>query len=170
VLVVTSESQKYADQAQKKWRLPSLEILGDPSVSLARHLKEAKLLDVFISRPDPDVEPWTAGHPFMRTYTNGVAQPATLVVSKDKEVWFADAVVPSPSNGGGAVDRPLLGDVWQEVQRDRLGKQVGSSRPKKPRKQTLYATPLPFVLFGLFGGSIALVAFVLRVILRRLFQ
>lgn len=153
ILVVTSESQTYADSAKKKWKLPSLRMLGDPSISLARHLKKSGMLDVFISMPDLATEEWTARHPFMRSYTNGVPQPATLVVSKEKDVWFAHAVVPNMYNGGGAVDRPYLRDVWEQVKKSKLTVS-GNSSPgimRRPRKQKLTDTSLPFVLLGALG-------------------
>lgn len=165
--MLTSESQKYADMAKKTWRLPSLEVLGDPSLSLARHLKKAMLLDVFISVPDPEIEPWTAGHPFMSNYSNGVAQPATLFVSKSREVMFAHTMVPSPENGGGAWDRPLLDDVWRQVLSTHLGK---SSARVAIRQQKLLDTT-----FGkLFASSIALgtsgVSLLLVLVVRRLLR
>lgn len=150
ILVVTSESQKYANEANKKWKLPSLQILGDPSCSLARHLKASGLLDVFISVPELATDEWTARHPYMFAYTNGCAQPSTLVVSREKQVWFSHAVIPSRKNGGGAVDRPILSDVWREVCQTKLGTSMGDGEVKlqKLRKQTLFATPLPFVIGG----------------------
>lgn len=137
ILLVTSESQSMADQAKVKWHLPSLNILGDPSVSLARHLKQSGLLDVFISFPDRERDAWAAGHPFMYTYTNGCAQPATLIVSRDKEVWFAHTVVPGRKNGGGATDRPHLPEVWQQVRQCKLEGAGTSIDPDTIPRQTL---------------------------------
>jgi len=140
ILVVTSESQAMADAAKAKWKLPLLRLVGDPSISFARTLKTEGLLDVFISVPDAQIEPWTAGHPFMSSYTNGCAQPATLVVSRDYEVWFSHTVVPSTSNGGGAVDRPQLEDVWSEVQSKKLsssGSGTIDANSPRIRKQNL---------------------------------
>jgi len=170
---VTSESQRYADQAKKKWRLPSLQILGDPSLSLARHLKAAKLLDIFISVPDPAVDPWIAGHPYMRNYTNGIAQPSIMVISKGMDVWFAHTVIPSPKNGGGAVDRPNLQDVWAQVRRTQLGKQGSSSsdQPVKVRKQTLLGTSWVLVMPLSLGASatlLPLLAYLVRFLVRLL--
>lgn len=141
IFVVTSESQGMADQAKQKWKLPSLELIGDPSLSLARHLKTSGLLDVFISMPDPATEPWTAGHPYMKYYTNGCAQPSTLVISSEKDVWFAHSVIPHRTNAGGAVDRPDLSDVWRLVKQNHLN--GGASIPIHAsattiRKQTLF--------------------------------
>lgn len=165
--MVTSESQKYADLAKKTWRLPSLALLGDPSLSLARHLKEAGLLNVFISLPDPEIEPWTAGHPFMSSYSNGVAQPATLFVSRSKEVMFAHTVVPSPENGGGAVDRPVLDDVWRQVSSTHLGK---SLTPVVIRQQKILDTAFgKFVVSAVALGTSS-VSFLLVLMVRRLLR
>lgn len=161
--MVTSESQKYADIAKKNWRLPSLALLGDPSLSLARHLKEANLLNVFISVPDPKIEPWTAGHPFMSTYGNGVAQPATLFVSQSKEIMFAHTVVPSPKNAGGAVDRPLLDDVWRQVLSTHLGK---SSTFLAIRRQTFLDSTFGKILVSLLILGTSGVSFLLALIVR----
>jgi len=136
-MVVSSESQMQADKAKKKWKLHSLELLGDPSLSIARHLKEEGLLDVFISIPHVNHDPWAAAHPYMSYYTNGCAQPATVVVSKQKEVWFSHTVVPHKSNGGGAVSRPFLRDVWQEIKRTKLQGLPARLESKRIRKQTL---------------------------------
>jgi len=137
-----------ADKARKKWRLPSLSVLGDPSLSLARHLKASGLLDVFISRADAETDPWTAGHPYMSAYTNGVAQPATLVVTRAKDVWYSHTTIPSSANGGGVVARPMLGDVWQEVRRTKLSPDAQVVPGRRIRKQTLFATNLPFLMLG----------------------
>jgi hypothetical protein len=137
ILLVTSESQTMADRAKVKWELPSLKIVGDPSLSLARHLKQSGLLDVFISIPDRERDAWTAGHPFMYTYTNGIAQPATLIVSRDREAWYAHTVVPERKNGGGATDRPHLPEVWQQVKQCKLEGAGTSINPNSIPTQTL---------------------------------
>lgn len=114
---------------------------------------------MFISVPDPATDAWTAGHPYMRAYTNGVAQPATLVVTKEKEIWFAHTVIPSKENGGGAVDRPLLGDVWQQVKVTRLEGGPAAVALRPPRKQTFFDSALGYVMVGGFlvlAGSAAL--------------
>lgn len=165
--MLTSESPKYADMAKKNWRLPSLAVLGDPSLSLARHLKEANLLNVFISVPDPDSEPWTAGHPFMSNYSNGVAQPATLFISQSKEVMFAHTVVPSPENGGGAVDRPLLDDVWRQVLSTHLGK---SSTPVTIRRQKILDTTFGKLLVSAVALGTSSMSFLLVLVVRRLLR
>lgn len=143
--MVSSESQAQVDRAKRQWKLPNLKLIGDPAVSLAKHLKSSGLLDVFISYPDPATDPWTANHPFMRSYTNGCAQPSTLFVSKTREVWFSHTTIPSVNNGGGAVDRPILSDVWAEVKRAKFG---DSSLPRKVRQQGFLALlPWPARLF-----------------------
>lgn len=165
--MLTSESQKYADLAKKNWGLPSLEVLGDPSLSLARHLKEANLLNVFISMPDPEIEPWTAGHPFMSSYSNGVAQPATLFLSQSGQVMFAHAVVPSPNNGGGAVDRPLLDDVWRQVLSTHLGK---SLPPVAIRQQKILDTAFGKLLVSAVALGTSSVSFLFVLLVRRLLR
>lgn len=155
-----------AHRAKAKWKLVSLEVLGDPSLSLARHLKATGLLDVCITMPDEATDPWTARHPYMSYYSNGCAQPATLVISREAEVWFAHTVVPSRSNGGGAVDRPFLGDVWQTIKQTKLCETSTPIR-NQIRKQTLLdggvcafgiCIPLPVVFLGaaLSFGTISL--------------
>merc|ERR1712232_429159 len=89
------------------------------------------------SIPHVDVDPWAAAHPYMSYYTNGCAQPATVIVSKQKEVWFAHTVVPHRSNGGGAVNRPYLGDVWQEIKRTKMQGLPARLERTRIRKQTL---------------------------------
>lgn len=126
IIVASSESQEYVDMAKSKWKLQSLEMIGDPSVSMAQHLKSAGLLDVVISLPDPDSDAWTAGHPYQACYLNGVSQPATLVISEQREIWFSHAVVPKLSNTTGAAGRPVLKEVWQAVKNEKLGS-IGTS-------------------------------------------
>lgn len=99
---------------------------------------------MFISVPDPKAEPFTASHPYMSAYTNGIAQPATVVLTREKEVWFTWTTIPNPRNGGGAAGRPYLGDVWAEIKSCKLdGSRIRSSKSaavvdsRKMRKQTL---------------------------------
>lgn len=130
VLVFTCESQYYADYAHKKWEITKdVRFTGDPAVSLARYLKGSSLLDVFISVPDEVHEPWTARHPYMCTYTNGCAQPAYLIISKEREVWFTYTTVPDMTNAGGATKRPYLSDIWGEIKRAKLGTGEGANVP-----------------------------------------
>eukprot|EP00930_Biecheleria_cincta_P089812 TRINITY_DN79157_c0_g1_i1.p1 TRINITY_DN79157_c0_g1~~TRINITY_DN79157_c0_g1_i1.p1 ORF type:complete len:178 (+),score=21.70 TRINITY_DN79157_c0_g1_i1:442-975(+) len=171
-----------ASEAQTKWKLPSLDVIGDPSLSLARHLKSSSMLDVFISKPDPVNEPWIAGHPFMSSYTNGCAQPATLVVSREREVWFAHTIIPSRQNGGGAVDRPYLGGVWQHIKQSKLhasGNATSAGSTNALRKQTLLdagprllglTIPLPAVILSAVGGVGLLVVYFLRTACSTLFR
>ncbi|KAK3896836.1 hypothetical protein C8A05DRAFT_39613, partial [Staphylotrichum tortipilum] len=83
-------------------------MIVDSENLLAKHLKDKGLLSVAIS----DSQLYR-----LRGYKHGLAQPAMLVIKNDGTVLYEWAIVPSLMNIGGATDRPVLAEVWKNIQR-----------------------------------------------------
>ncbi|KAH6632510.1 hypothetical protein F5144DRAFT_630354 [Chaetomium tenue] len=94
-------------------------VIVDPENALAKHLKKEELLDVAIS----DSQLYQ-----LRGYKHGMAQPALLVMKRDGTVLQRWAIVPSIMNIGGATDRPVLAEVWGNVQKQLRGEDVSTKQ------------------------------------------
>ncbi|KAF7976228.1 hypothetical protein HWV62_7252 [Athelia sp. TMB] len=107
VLAVTSEPQSHSAATRKLSGFTG-EILVDTENLLAAELKKRGLLHVAISEK--------AG------YEHGMAQPSVLAVKQNMDVLYSWAIVPSLMNLGGAKDRPVLTQAWDNVQAELQGK------------------------------------------------
>lgn len=112
-------------------------VIVDPENELAKHLKKKELLDVAIT----DSQLYQ-----LRGYKHGLAQPALLVMKRDGTVLQRWAIVPSivsnmgwepggaakltsrEMNIGGATDRPVLAEVWRNVQKQLRGEDVSTKQ------------------------------------------
>lgn len=159
VFVFSSEPQDYVDAAKRKWGLPGLQMFGDTHSSLARHLRSAGLCAVHVSHPTDDA--WTGGHPFMRYYTNGIAQPAVVVVDAEGKPLYAQATRPALANGGGAGDRADLAQVWAAVRPRAAG-----APPPRPVRVRRLSELSPAATFALLAAP-ALIAAVIVSLYRR---
>ncbi|EAQ87435.1 predicted protein [Chaetomium globosum CBS 148.51] len=81
-------------------------VIVDPENELAKHLKKKELLDVAIT----DSQLYQ-----LRGYKHGLAQPALLVMKRDGTLTSREM------NIGGATDRPVLAEVWRNVQKQLRG-------------------------------------------------
>ncbi|KAF7976231.1 hypothetical protein HWV62_7258 [Athelia sp. TMB] len=108
VLVVTSEPESHSAATRKSSGFTG-EILVDTENLLAVELKQRGLLDVAISQ-------WPG-------YEHGMAQPSVLVIKQNKEVLYAWAIVPSLMNLNGGKDRPVLNQVWENIEAQLQGKE-----------------------------------------------
>ncbi|KAH7010809.1 uncharacterized protein B0I36DRAFT_356422 [Microdochium trichocladiopsis] len=79
---------------------------------LVADLKKRDIVDVAIS----DMR--------LRKYDHGMAQPAVFVIRQDGTVLYRWAIVPSLMNLGGAKDRPLLEEIWHNVDASLHGKEA----------------------------------------------
>ncbi|KZP18078.1 hypothetical protein FIBSPDRAFT_603283 [Athelia psychrophila] len=107
ILTVTAEPESQSEATRKSSGFTG-EILVDTENLLALELKQRGLLTVAISEK--------AG------YEHGMAQPSVLVIKQNKEVLYSWAIVPALMNLGGAKDRPVLTQVWDNVQAQLQGK------------------------------------------------
>jgi len=93
---ITSQSQKLADKAQKKWKL-NFDVISDTQNTLA------KAHNIHIS-PNPVLD-----------YPNGMVQPGLLIVTSKKELMYHWAVSPKVMNLEGAIDRPDPKDIVKVI-------------------------------------------------------
>ncbi|KAF5541760.1 hypothetical protein FMEXI_7808 [Fusarium mexicanum] len=108
-LIITAEDASHLDAVRDRTGY-TREALNDPDQLLAEELKSRGLLDVAITKK--------SGYP------HGLAQPAVLVMRPDGSVLQQWAIVPSTMNLGGAKDRPVLEQIWENVQKQLEGKEV----------------------------------------------
>ncbi|CAF9927437.1 MAG: hypothetical protein HETSPECPRED_006586 [Heterodermia speciosa] len=84
------------------------ETLVDTEHLLARELKRRGLIDVAISE--------------RKGYAEGMVQPGVLIGGNRVGVVYSWAIRPATMNLGGAKDRPLLNEVWDNAQAKMAGK------------------------------------------------
>ncbi|KAK1766932.1 hypothetical protein QBC33DRAFT_540681 [Phialemonium atrogriseum] len=108
-VIVTAEVPEHLEKA-RAWTGFTDAAIVDPENILAKELKDRDLLDVAISSR------WG--------YQHGMAQPALLVVKGDGTVLQRWAIVPGLMNIGGATDRPVLSEVWENVQAQLRGEKA----------------------------------------------
>ncbi|KAK3294167.1 uncharacterized protein B0H64DRAFT_181107 [Chaetomium fimeti] len=114
IAAATAEAPKHLDKVRSSAGF-SDKVIVDPENSLAKHLKNKELLDVVIS----DSQLYR-----LRGYKHGMAQPALLVLKNDGTVLQRWAIVPSLMNIGGATDRPVVAEVWKNVEKQLQGEDV----------------------------------------------
>ncbi|KAK4496643.1 hypothetical protein PRZ48_012625 [Zasmidium cellare] len=76
--------------------------ISDPCHDLVNDLRRKTLIDLAITD--------------RKGYPHGMVQPGVLVLGREGEVLYSWAIRPSLSNLGGAKDRPLLEEVWRDVE------------------------------------------------------
>lgn len=123
-LIITSESRSFLPEFLTSTGWPG-EAISDPENEIIRSWKENGWLDVSISEK--------AG------YEHGMAQPAILIQKKTGEViekwainpslvivlnlWLSESIAnKGQMNLGGAKDRPVLDEVWENVKAKMCGK------------------------------------------------
>ncbi|GAB1320972.1 hypothetical protein MFIFM68171_11182 [Madurella fahalii] len=112
VAAVTAEEAPVAVDKVRSATAFADPVIVDPENVLVAELKRRGLLDVAVS----DSQIYR-----LRGYKHGLAQPALLVVKRDGTVLQRWAIVPSLMNLGGATDRPVLAEVWKNVQKQLQG-------------------------------------------------
>ena len=118
-MAVTSEDENELSATQRASGFTG-EVIVDPENLLAKELKKRRLLDVAISEKNG--------------YPNGMAQPAVLVMNREKNVLFNWAIFPAvvcyssciwfprlglirrQMNFRGAKDRPDLTQIWDNME------------------------------------------------------
>ncbi|KAJ6456688.1 hypothetical protein C8R45DRAFT_1034051 [Mycena sanguinolenta] len=106
-VIITAEAEKYLADMRAATKYDGKAIV-DPANRLAKELDARDLVHVAISEKSG--------------YDHGMAQPALLVLKEDGTVLESWAIVPGTMNLGGAKDRPVLGEVWENVQAQLNGK------------------------------------------------
>ncbi|KZP01958.1 hypothetical protein FIBSPDRAFT_987791, partial [Athelia psychrophila] len=104
-----SELEQHSEATRKSSGYTG-EIIVDTENFLAKELKQRGWLDVAISSR------WG--------YEHGMAQPSLLAIKQNKEVLYSWAIVPSLMNLAGAKDRPVLTQVWANVEAQLQGKKA----------------------------------------------
>lgn len=161
MVVFSSEPQHFVDDAKRAWGLDKLRMIGDPHSSLARYVRHSGLINIVVGHPSDNA--WNTGHPFMRYYTNGIAQPAVLVVDAQAKPLYTQATQPSLKNGGGAGDRASLPDVWELVKDSRKDSGAVGKNENAVRRLSLFGmAPLTSAIL-LFGPLVVVGAVVLTV-------
>ncbi|KAJ7676149.1 hypothetical protein B0H17DRAFT_1161534 [Mycena rosella] len=95
-VIITAEAEKYLDDTRAATKYDGKAIV-DPENRLAKELDARDLVHVAISERS--------------SYDHGMAQPALLVLKEDGTM-----------NLGGAKDRPVLDEVWENVEAQLHGK------------------------------------------------
>ncbi|KAH8896111.1 hypothetical protein GQ53DRAFT_743452 [Thozetella sp. PMI_491] len=108
-VIITAEQESFLGQTRDATKYTG-EAIVDTENRLAKTLADRGLLNVAITNKSG--------------YEHGMAQPAILVLKKDSSVLESWAIVPSMMNLGGAKDRPLLDQVWENVQAKLSNKKV----------------------------------------------
>ena len=117
MIALTSEPQRYADQA-RQLRSLNYHVYGDPAHTVARYLIDAHILPgLCITTKESGL--WYRNHPFMRKYIHGIVHPAVAVLQQSGmdmpvHVAYQMTVRPQMSNGFGAVGRPDVRQMWNK--------------------------------------------------------
>ncbi|KAL2131444.1 hypothetical protein VTI74DRAFT_5113 [Chaetomium olivicolor] len=111
VAAATAEGPEHLEKLRASTGLADTVII-DPENLLAKGLKDKGVLDVAVS----DSRLYR-----LPGYKHGLAQPALLAIKNDGTVLYQWAIIPSLMNIGGATDRPVLAEVWKNVQRKLQG-------------------------------------------------
>jgi len=98
VFGITAQPKGYEKKSQELIGC-DFEIICDPSNAVAYELKKRGYLDLTIT------EVGTKGG---MAYPHGMAQPGALAISRDKQVLYSWAIIPSAATLGGAKDRPSV--------------------------------------------------------------
>ncbi|KAF7366098.1 AhpC-TSA domain-containing protein [Mycena venus] len=106
-VIVTAESEKFLKDTREASEYDRKAIVDTQNL-LAKELNTRGLVSVAISEKNG--------------YDHGMAQPALLVLKEDDTVLESWAIVPSTMNLGGAKDRPVLDEVWENVEAQLKGK------------------------------------------------
>ncbi|KAF2160392.1 hypothetical protein M409DRAFT_29238 [Zasmidium cellare ATCC 36951] len=101
IIITAKESPELVKIVREKTGYTDAAIV-DPKHEIANSLRARGLLDLTITEK--------------KGYSQGMVQPGALVLGKEGEVMYAWASRPSLSNLGGAKDRPLLEQVWGDVE------------------------------------------------------
>lgn len=135
MIALTSEPQRYADQA-RQIRSLSYHVYGDPAHMVARYLMDAQILpDLCITTKESGL--WYKNHPFMSKYIHGIVHPAVAILQRSDldtpvHVAYQMTVQAQMTNGFGAVGRPNARQMWNKFKseclvNDRLLKKLDGS-------------------------------------------
>ncbi|KAL7928125.1 hypothetical protein V8C35DRAFT_326202 [Trichoderma chlorosporum] len=100
-LIVTAEAESFITDVRTTTGYTG-DAISDPQNRLVGLWKEKDWVNVAITEK--------------KGYEHGMAQPAILVLRKDETVIEKWAIVPTLMNMGGAKDRPVLSEVWDNVE------------------------------------------------------
>jgi len=128
IVAVCSQDQETVNRTITDWTLSSFTAgFGNPSNSISAFLRPILLPNLEVGR-----------HPANRL-PNGMVQPSVLIVRGDT-VLFRWATQSKIKNGFGASSRPVLADVWADVEwrlRElEAGRPVQETEYDHVRKQT----------------------------------
>ena len=169
VIALTSEPQRYADQA-RQLRSLTYPVYGDPAHTVAHYLIETNILpNLCITTNESGL--WYKKHPFMKKYVHGVAHPAVAVLQRaglDRPVHvaYSMAVQPHMTNGFGAVGRPNARQMWNKFKSECLlnGRNLKKMDGSSFRAERLYderyiravltgIVSVTLLALGLYNGS-----------------
>lgn len=128
-VIITSEPSAKLEDVLMSTKYTG-EAIVDADTSLARELKKRNIIDVALTNK--------------RGYPHGMEQPAVLVLRKGVPL-YSWAIEPSMMNLGGAKDRPLLGEVWEDVQKML---EDTSHKPRQNYTKTTLSVGLKQKIFG----------------------
>ncbi|MFT5441325.1 MAG: hypothetical protein ACI8W3_000366 [Myxococcota bacterium] len=110
IYAVTSEPQRLADEAKKKWEL-DFETVGDPHHEISSTCVERGLLELIVNtKTELLVE---AGSIF--SHPKGYFQPGVLALDSNARVLYRWRGIPTRKNMGGATERPTADHVFNQV-------------------------------------------------------
>ncbi|KAH7010602.1 uncharacterized protein B0I36DRAFT_370212 [Microdochium trichocladiopsis] len=110
-VIITSEREEHLPKVRSATGYTGPAIVDTQNLLVA-DLKKRDIVDVAIS----DMR--------LRKYEHGMAQPAVFVIRQGGTVLYRWAIVPSLMNLGGAKDRPLLEEIWHNVDASLHGKEA----------------------------------------------
>ncbi|KAI5461846.1 hypothetical protein BGZ63DRAFT_509447 [Mariannaea sp. PMI_226] len=119
VVIISAQTSDHLEAVRTKSGFTG-DAISDPENLLAAELKKRNLLNVAITEREG--------------YATGVTQPAILVLQRDGTALESWAIIPSEMNLGGAKDRPVLDQVWENVQARLKGQQAVHSSFQNDRQ------------------------------------
>ncbi len=116
IIGVSSQDNDEAQKAKEAWKI-EYEIVGDPSLVIAKELYERNILTLWV-----DQDKYTIGDmKGLRTYKEGMMEPGVAAITKDWEKLYAWALIPSRKNSGGATGRVHAKDAMKAIERSLSG-------------------------------------------------
>lgn len=125
---ICSESQSEANKVLSEWDLGRdfTAVVGDQNNTFTRHIKGTYLPDLRITDCSKKFTAEAIDPAFtIGRYPTGAVQPGLIFFVKKKPAigW---AVVPTATNLGGALGRPMPEEVWKVVERCVVREEEGS--------------------------------------------